>query len=109
MPVNVTTPETYIQVKGKWTYLYPAVDKFGRTFTRHLIDNVENAKASPAGNVVVNEIQVPNGHLPDRYFVIVLALAGTVQSNRASIQKEVLRPRCLATNPTTAGPIKTPA
>jgi transposase-like protein len=24
--------ETYIKVKGKWTYYYRAIDKFGKTF-----------------------------------------------------------------------------
>ncbi|MEF3129658.1 IS6 family transposase [Rhizobium leguminosarum] len=38
--------ETYIQVKGKWTYFYGAVDKFGKTFDFMLSEHRDEAAAS---------------------------------------------------------------
>src|SRR5204863_6230136 len=41
-PVNGSwrCDETYIKVRGRWTYLYRAVDKYGRTTNRQLLDGV---------------------------------------------------------------------
>ncbi|NTG05141.1 IS6 family transposase [Agrobacterium rhizogenes] len=38
--------ETYIQVKGKWTYFYRAVDKFGKTLDFMLSERRDEAAAS---------------------------------------------------------------
>ncbi len=38
--------ETYIQVKGKWTYFYRAVDKFGKTLDFMLSEHRDEAAAS---------------------------------------------------------------
>ena len=38
--------ETYIQVKGKWTYFYRAVDKFGKTLDFMLSQHRDEAAAS---------------------------------------------------------------
>ena len=38
--------ETYIQVKGKWTYFYRAVDKFGKTLDFMLSEHRDEATAS---------------------------------------------------------------
>lgn len=38
--------ETYIQVKGKWTYFYRAVDKFGKTVDFMLSEHRDEAAAS---------------------------------------------------------------
>jgi putative transposase len=38
--------ETYIQVKGRWTYFYRAVDKFGKTFDFMLSEHRDEAAAS---------------------------------------------------------------
>ena len=37
--------ETYIKVKGKWCYLYRAVDKFGKTIDFMLSANRDEASA----------------------------------------------------------------
>ena len=37
--------ETYIKVRGKWTYLYRAVDKFGNTIDFYL-SSTRNTKAA---------------------------------------------------------------
>lgn len=37
--------ETYVKVRGKWTYLYRAVDKFGNTIDFYLLPT-RNAKAA---------------------------------------------------------------
>jgi putative transposase len=38
--------ETYIQVKGKWTYSYRAVDEFGKTLDFMLSEHRDEAAAS---------------------------------------------------------------
>ena len=38
--------ETYIQVKGRWTYFYRAVDKFGKTLDFMLSEHRDEAAAS---------------------------------------------------------------
>jgi putative transposase len=38
--------ETYIQVKGRWTYVYRAVDKFGKTLDFMLSEHRDEAAAS---------------------------------------------------------------
>jgi transposase-like protein len=40
--------ETYIQVKGKWTYFYRAVDKFGKTLDFMLSEHRDEAAAVPS-------------------------------------------------------------
>ena len=41
-PVNGSwrCDETYIRIKGRWTYLYRAVDKIGRSIDFYLCDNL---------------------------------------------------------------------
>jgi transposase-like protein len=43
--VSWQVDETYVKVKGKWVYLYRAIDKYGRTVDFYLSSR-RNAKAA---------------------------------------------------------------
>ncbi len=45
MGLNWQVDETYIKVKGKWVYLYRAIDKKGHTVDLYLLSR-RNAKAA---------------------------------------------------------------
>ena len=45
MPCRVRD-ETYIKVKGKWTYYYRAIDKFGKTLDYMLSEHRDEAAAT---------------------------------------------------------------
>ena len=45
MGYNWRVDETYVKVKGKWTYLYPAIDKKGDTIDFYL-SSTRNIKAA---------------------------------------------------------------
>jgi putative transposase len=56
--------ETYIKVKGKWTYYYRAIDKFGRTFDFMLSDHQDEAAATAFFTRVIG-----NNGFPDRVVI----------------------------------------
>jgi transposase-like protein len=54
--------ETYIQVKGEWTYLYRAVDKFGKTIDFLLTDK----RDEKAARTFLNQAIGRHGSVPEK-------------------------------------------
>lgn len=54
--------ETYIQVKGKWCYLYRAVDKQGiRTFNKRELTRIQWRQCKYLNNIFEQDIDLSNG------------------------------------------------
>ena len=56
--------ETYIKVKGKWTYYYRAIDKFGKTLDFMLSERRDEAAATAFFNRAIG-----NNGVPDRVVI----------------------------------------
>lgn len=52
--------ETYIKVKGKWVYLYRAVDKFGDTIDFMLSEHLDEAAANAFFKQAINNNGFPH-------------------------------------------------
>ena len=58
--------ETYIKVKGKWNYLYRAVDKFGKTLDFMLSERRDEAAATSFFTRTLGNNGVPEGVVIDK-------------------------------------------
>ena len=58
--------ETYIKVKGKWVYLYRAVDKFGDTIDFMLSEHRDEAAATAFFKQAINANGFPNKVVMDK-------------------------------------------
>jgi transposase-like protein len=56
--------ETYIKVKGKWTYYYRAIDKFGKTLVSMLSEYRDDAAATAFFTRAIG-----NNGVPDRVVI----------------------------------------
>jgi putative transposase len=63
MPCRVRD-ETYIKVKGKWTYYYRAIDKFGKTLDFMLYEHRDEAAATAFFTRAIS-----NNGFPDRVVI----------------------------------------
>ena len=70
--------ETYIQVKGKWTYLYRAIDKFGDT-----VDFLLSEKRDEAAATAFFRQAIDGNGLPEK---VVIDKSG---SNNAGLEKSI--------------------
>ena len=78
MPCRVRD-ETYIKVKGKWTYYYRAIDKFGKTLDFMLAEHRDEAAATAFVTRVIG-----NNGFSDRVVIDKIGdnLAGVQNMNR---------------------------
>jgi putative transposase len=58
--------ETYIKIKGKWVYLYRAVDKFGDTIDFMLSEHCDEAAATTFFKQAINANGFPNKVVMDK-------------------------------------------
>ena len=58
--------ETYVKVKGQWTYLYRAVDKFGNTIDFMLSEHRDEAAATSFFKQAIDAIGFPNKVVMDK-------------------------------------------
>ena len=87
MVVGLRVDETYIKVKGKWKYLYRAIDKYGKTIDFILMHqrNISSAKkflrkAIKAHGCMPYRINTDN-HAPLRSAIDDLKEEGVIDSN----------------------------
>jgi transposase-like protein len=69
--------ETYIQVKGKWTYFYRAVDKFGITLDFMLSEHRDEAAASAFFARVIENNGDPQAPIFNQWPIANSAIRGT--------------------------------
>ena len=78
-PVNGSwrCDETYIKVRGRWTYLYRAVDKYGQSVppyreTQNYVSRIKliaprNVQVQPLGGTIYKTTETVNGRVIPRY------------------------------------------
>ena len=81
--------ETYIKVKGKWAYLYRAVDKQGRTVDFLLSENRDKAAASRFFKKALKENELPAKITLDAYEATHRAIAELKKEEALPVQTEV--------------------